>query len=64
MYHRGLLYIANDGLIQICQADLAHNVEYSPILVSEVYVRGKVQPLHLKQDHPCDTCTRLKLLPR
>ena len=71
---------------------MAHNLEYSPILVPDVYVPGIVQSLHLKQDHPsphqlhkqmsrhffaiglaksvsditqaCDTCTRLKLLPR
>ena len=92
MYRRGLLNIASDGLIQVLNAGVMHNVEYQAIVIPDVFVAGVVQALDLKLNHPspyqlhkhasrhfyaiglskvihnitstCDTCTRLKILPR
>ena len=92
MYRRGSLFLASDGLIQVKQADLVHDVEYQPIVVPEIYVSSVIQSLHLKLNHPsayqlnkimtrhffaiglaksisnvsssCDTCVRLKILPK
>ena len=92
MFKRGSLFIATDGLIQVKVADVAHNVEYEPIVIPDVYVASVIQSLHLKLSHPspyqlhkhmarhffaigmaksinniassCDTCSRLKILPK
>ena len=92
MYKRGTLFIAKDGLIQAKQPDVAHSVEYEPIVIPAVYIASVIQSLHLKLNHPspyqlhknmarhfftigmaksinniaasCDTCSRLKILPK
>ena len=92
LYRRGILYVANDGLLQYKLTDLVHNIAYEAIVVPEVYISSIVQSLHLKLDHPsayqlhkvmsrhyfaiglakvvstvtaaCDTCARLKTLPK
>ena len=92
MFKRGSLFVATDGLIQVKVADIAHNIDYQPIVVPNVYVASVIQSLHLKLSHPspyqlhkhmarhffaigmaksinnitssCDTCSRLKILPK
>ena len=92
MFKRGSLFIAKDGLIQVKQPDVLHNVEYEPVVIPVVYVASVIQSLHLKLNHPspyqlhknmarhffsigmakainniaasCDTCSRLKILPK
>ena len=52
LYRRGILYVANDGLLQYKLTDLVHNIVYEAIVVPEVYISSIVQSLHLKLDHP------------
>ena len=92
LYKKGVLNIAKDGLIQIRNPDLVHNIEYNAISVPELYIFPLVQSLHMKLNHPsayqlnkimsrqyycsglqtviqqisasCNTCIRLKTLPK
>lgn len=92
MYRRGTLFVANDGLLQVKNVDMVHDIEYKAILIPDIYVSSVVQSLHVKLNHPspyqlnkhmsrnffaigmsktihdisgsCDTCVRLKTLPK
>ena len=52
LFKRGLLFIAKDGLIQVKQPDLIHDINYNAISVPLDYSSSLVQSLHLKLNHP------------
>lgn len=52
LFKRGLLFVAKDGLIQVKQPDLIHDINYNAISVPVAYCSSLVQSLHLKLNHP------------